>query len=48
MQKKKWKINKKIVARNLIILLNVAVIGLVIYILKTKGISFFSTIGYFK
>ena len=47
MKKKKWKLNKKIVARNLIILLNLIVIGLVIYTIKTQGISYLSTIGYF-
>ena len=44
---KKWKINWNIVKRNLFIILNIAVIAILIYILKTKGISFFSTIGYF-
>lgn len=44
---KKWKINWNIVKRNLLIVLNVAVIAILIYIVKTKGISFFSTIGYF-
>lgn len=44
---KKWKINWNIVKRNLFIILNIAIIAILIYILKTKGISFFSTIGYF-
>lgn len=44
---KKYKINKKKVARNLLLLLNIIVIGIIIYTIKTKGISFFSTIGYF-
>lgn len=44
---KKWRINWKTVARNLFILLNVIVIAIVVYTIKTKGISFFSTIGYF-
>ena len=44
---KKWKINWNIVKRNLLIVLNVVVIAILIYIVKTKGISFFSTIGYF-
>ena len=44
---KKWKINWNIVKRNLLIVLNIAVIAILIYIVKTKGISFFSTIGYF-
>ncbi len=44
---KKWRINWNIVKRNLLIVLNVAVIAILIYIVKTKGISFFSTIGYF-
>lgn len=45
---KKFKINKKKVTRNLMILLNIIVIGIIIYTIKTKGISFFSTIGYFE
>lgn len=44
---KKWKINWNIVKRNLFIILNITIIAILIYILKTKGISFFSTIGYF-
>lgn len=44
---KKWKINWNIVKRNLFIILNIVIIAILIYILKTKGISFFSTIGYF-
>lgn len=44
---KKFRINKKKVARNCMILLNLIVIGILIYTIKTKGISFFSTIGYF-
>lgn len=44
---KKWRINWKTVARNLFILLNVIVIAIVVYTIKTKGISFLSTIGYF-
>lgn len=45
---KKWKINWKIVKRNLLIVLNIAVIAILVYTIKTKGISFFSTIGYFN
>lgn len=45
---KKWRINWKTVGRNCIILLNIIIIALVIYTIKTKGIEFFSTIGYFK
>lgn len=44
---KKFRINKEKVFRNIIILLNIIVIGVLIYTIKTKGISFFSTIGYF-
>lgn len=44
---KKYKINKEKVERNLIILLWIILIGVIIYIVKTKGLSFFSTIGYF-
>lgn len=44
---KKWRINWKTVARNLFIILNIVVVAVLIYTLKTKGISFFSTIGYF-
>lgn len=44
---KKFKINKKKVERNIMILLNIILIGILIYTIKTKGISFFSTIGYF-
>ena len=45
---KKWKINWNIVKRNLLIVLNIAVIAILVYTIKTKGISFFSTIGYFN
>lgn len=44
---KKFKINKKKVERNLIILLWIIGIAVIIYLIKTKGLSFFSTIGYF-
>lgn len=44
---KKWRINWKTVARNLFIILNVVVVAVFIYTLKTKGISFFSTIRIF-
>ena len=44
---KKFKINWKTVTRNVIVLLNIAVVAVLIYTLKTKGIEFFSTIGYF-
>lgn len=44
---KKFKINKKKVERNIIILLWFLSIAAIIYIVKLKGISFFSTIGYF-
>lgn len=46
--KKKYRINWQKVGRNCIILLNIITIGIVIYTVKTKGIQFFSTIGYFK
>lgn len=48
MMRKKWRINWKTVARNLFIILNIVVVAVLIYTLKTKGISFFSTIGYFN
>lgn len=44
---RKFKINWKTVTRNVIVLLNIAVVAVLIYTLKTKGIEFFSTIGYF-
>lgn len=44
---KKWRINWKTVARNLFIILNIVIVAVLIYTVKTKGISFFSTIGYF-
>ncbi len=44
---KKWRINWKTVARNLYIIFNIAIVAVLIYTLKTKGIEFFSTIGYF-
>ena len=46
-QMKKYKINWQKVGRNCIILLNIITIGILIYTIKTKGIEFFSTIGYF-
>ena len=45
---KKYRINWKTVRRNLFILLNIITITLFIYTVKTKGIEFFSTIGYFE
>lgn len=44
---KKFKINKKKIERNIIILLWIISIAVIIYLVKTKGITFFSTIGYF-
>lgn len=44
---KNWRINWKTVARNLFIILNIVVVAVLIYTFKTKGIEFFSTIGYF-
>ena len=44
---RKFKINWKTVTRNVIVLLNIAVVAVLIYTFKTKGISFISTIGYF-
>ena len=44
---KKFKINKEKVFRNIVIVLNIIVIGILIYTIKTKGLEFFSTIGYF-
>ncbi len=46
--KRKYKINWQKVGRNCIILLNIITIGILIYTVKTKGIEFFSTIGYFE
>ena len=43
---RKFKINWKTVTRNVIVLLNIATVAVLIYTLKTKGIEFFSTIGY--
>lgn len=45
--KRKWRINWKTVARNLFVILTAAVLCFVVYTIKTKGISFISTIGYF-
>ena len=42
-----WRINWKTVARNLFIILNIVVVAVLIYTIKTKGLGFFSTIGYF-
>lgn len=44
---RKFKINWKTVARNLFIILNIVVVAVLIYTIKTKGLGFFSTIGYF-
>lgn len=44
---RKFKINWKTVTRNVIILLNIAVVAVLIYTFKTKGIEFFSTIRIF-
>lgn len=44
---RKFKINWKTVTRNVIILVDIAMVAVLIYFLKTKGISFISTIGYF-
>lgn len=44
---KKFKINWKTVARNAIILLNIATVAVLIYTFKTKGIEYFSTIRIF-
>ena len=44
---KKYRINKKKVERNILVIMNVITIGLVINKIATCGISFFSTIGYF-
>lgn len=45
--KRKWRINWKTVTRNIMIILNIIVVAVLIYTFKTKGIEFFSTIGYF-
>lgn len=44
---KKIKINKEKVERNIIILLWIIGIAVIIYLVKSKGLTFFSTIGYF-
>lgn len=44
---KKFRINWKTVARNLFIILNIVVVAVFVYTIKTKGISFFSTIRIF-
>ena len=44
---RKFKINWKTVTRNVIILVDIAMVAVLIYFLKTKGIEYFSTIGYF-
>lgn len=44
---KRWRINWKTVARNIFVILNIVLVAVLIYTIKTKGISFFSTIGYF-
>ena len=44
---RKFKINWKTVARNVIVLLNIATVAVLIYTFKTKGISFISTIRIF-
>lgn len=45
---RKFKINWKTVTRNVMILLNIAVVAVLIYTFKTKGIEFFSTIRIFR
>jgi hypothetical protein len=47
MKNRKWRINWKKVERNLFVILNVVLIAVLIYTIKTKGLGFFSTIGYF-
>ncbi len=44
---RKWRINWKKVERNLFVILNIVLIAVLVYTIKTKGLSFFSTIGYF-
>ena len=48
MKKRKMRFNSDKAFRNLVILANVITIGLFIYKIATCGISFISTIGYFK
>ena len=45
---KKWKINWKTVARNLFILMNIILLGILIHKISTQGIGWISTIGYFN
>ena len=45
---KKWKINWKTVARNLFILINIILLGILIHKISTQGIGWISTIGYFN
>lgn len=47
MKKRKMRFNPDKAFRNLVILTNVIIAGIVIYKIATNGISFFSTIGYF-
>lgn len=47
MKKRKWRINWNTVERNLFILLNIIVIGILIHKISTEGIGWISTIGYF-
>lgn len=44
---RKFKINWKTVTRNVIILVDIVMVAVLIYFLKTKGISFISTIRIF-
>ena len=45
---RKFKINWKTVTRNVIILVDIAMVAVFIYTLKKNGIEYFSTIGYFN
>lgn len=47
MKKRKMRFNPDKAFRNLVILANIIIVGIVIYKIATNGISFFSTIGYF-
>ena len=46
-KKRKMKFNPDKAFRNLVILANVIIVGIVIYKIATNGINFLSTIGYF-
>ena len=48
MKNKKWRLNKEKAFRNFVILITIITTVLLINKIATNGISFISTIGYFK